>query len=66
MHPRQINEVKDKGNQAWVEGDMATALTHYMWGLKLAEIYDNDTRDKLDFKNNFGKLRKLQDGEMFQ
>ena len=65
VHPRQIYDAKDRGNTAWVQNDMSTALTHYMKALKFAEVYDNDTRDKLPYKDNFGKLEKLQDGELF-
>lgn len=36
-----------------------------MKALKYAEIYDNDTRDNLPYKDNFGQLEKLQDGQMF-
>ena len=65
VHPSQINEAKEKGNRAWVQNDMSTALTHYMKALKYAEMYDNDTRDALPDKHNFGKLEKLQDGQMY-
>ena len=65
MHPSQINEAKEKGNKAWVQNDLSEALTHYMKALKYAEVYDNDTRDSLPYKDNFGKLEKLQEGQMY-
>ena len=65
VHPKQIMEVKDRGNAAWVKGDLKQALILYSEGLKLAEQYGNDTQGTLPQKSEFGEIEKLRNGQMF-